>query len=167
MTNIVILTVGSCNSTVTVRMLAKLGWQVGDVDGEFAEHRTVHQLNTKVMNGGPFDVKAAAMMLELLPRPWVVKDPKFCETLAKWTPVLEPYRPLLLWLTKDPAYVRRSFLRRFRAEAHHVDRRMKLCAAYFDSWPWSKWRLDADQVCAAVSLFDVARSRKHAGCNNP
>jgi hypothetical protein len=170
MSDIVYLTVGSSNSSVITRMIAALGWHLGDVPAsgpraEFAEHDGVHWINRAVTRGRrPFDAKRAAAVLAALPRPWCLKDPKFCETLAHWRPLFGPYRPLLLWVTKDPAYVRASYARRWPGEfaAAYADKRLAMCQRHFAAWPWAKLKLDVDQIAAAVSLFDPARSARHA-----
>jgi hypothetical protein len=156
--NVVLLTTGCANSTVTARMLGALGWNLGDADEEYAESVSVRAVNVKE----PFDAKAARAALAGLPQPWVAKDPRFARTLRHWLPLLAPYRPLLLYVTKNLAYVRASMARRFGMDTGTADRRAKWCESYFASWPWAKLQLDADQIAAAVRLFDPDRPYRHA-----
>lgn len=160
--NIVFLTVGSSNSTVLMRMLGELGWHLGDADEQFAESVSVRNVNGRRFKPGSFDADAARKALSALPQPWAVKDPRFCETLRLWRPLLEQYRPFLLWVTKDHAYVRASFARRFKASPEWADKRLKWCETYYAGWPWGKLRLDVDQIAAAVKLFDPGRAFLHA-----
>jgi len=155
--NLILLTVGCSNSSVVMRMLKELGWNVGDADAEYAESVSVRACNRR-----PFNAPAARKALAALPQPWAVKDPRFCETLRLWRPLLEPYRPFLLWVTKDHAYVRQSFVRRFNAKPERADQRLRWCETYFAGWSWGKLRLDVDQIAAAVRLFDPGRAFLHA-----
>lgn len=160
--NIVFLTVGCSNSTIAMRMLGALGWNLADADDQFAESVSVRAVNGKRNRTKLFDATAADKALAALPQPWAIKDPRFCETLRFWRPLLEPYRPFLLWVTKDHDYVRASFERRFKMPAQWADNRLKWCQTYFAGWPWGKLKLDTDQIAAAVSLFNPARAFAHA-----
>lgn len=168
--NVVFLTVGCSNSSVVTRMLEAMGWNLGDVRPVFAENNAVHQVNRRcAWKGWPFNADAARQALAGLPQPWVVKDPKFCETLKHWLPLFTPYRPLLLWVTKDMEYVKASYARRFPHEfgPGYPEKRFRWCETYFDRWPWGKLRLDVDQIAAAVRLFDPDRIYAHRVATAP
>lgn len=158
--NLVVLGVGHANTSITTRQLAALGWNLGDADRAFAESVAVRAVNRRAIAGKRFDAPAAAAALRRLPAPWVVKDPRFAETLAHWLPVMLPYRPLLLWVTKDDARVVESYVRRgvraHRAAALVAARRLA-CRRHFERWPWPKLQVDAEQVRAAAAMFDLSR----------
>ena len=156
--NLIFLTVGCSNSTVVMRMLAAMGWNLADADERYAESVSCRAVNMR----NPFNAADAQKALAALPQPWAIKDPRFSEKLDKWLPVLIPYRPFLLWVTKDQAYVRQSFVRRFNARPQYADQRLRWCGTYFAGWPWGKLRLDVDQIAAAVRLFDPGRAFLHA-----
>lgn len=161
--NVIILTIGSSNSTVVARMMAAAGWNVGDVDPDYAENREVHQINARTVGGSGFDKRRAGELLASLPRPWVLKDPKFSQTLRHWRPSLANYRPALLWLTKDLEYVRKSYSRRFGLSPGLADRRHVWCEQYFAAWPWGKLHIDAENMVKAIRLFDPDRCFKFRG----
>lgn len=158
--NLILLTVGSSNSTVVIRMLGKLGWNLGQVDGVYSEHVEAHRINRRVHGGRGFAEASAEKMLADLAPPWAIKDPLFAHTLRLWRPFLEPYRPALLWITKDLSYVRQSFRRRFNMPESLATRRHQWCEAYFAGWPWGKLQIDADEISRAVELYDPARSSR-------
>lgn len=160
--NVVLLTVGCANSTLTVRQLQSLGWNAGDVDDTYAEHCGVDRVNRDVVNGRRFDREIAEKLIAQLPEPWVVKDPKFSQTLRDWQDVLAPYRPLLLYVTKDLDYVKQSYARRFHLPPELAEKRLQWCETYFANWPFGKLRLSAEQIGAACSLFDPARAAPRA-----
>lgn len=158
--NIIFLTVGCSNSSVVTRMIEAMGWHLGNIRPEFAEHKELHRINYLASwKRRPFNLSAAKSLLATLPQPWVLKDPKFCETLKHWMPLFEPYRPLLFWLTKRMDYVEQSYQRRFPGEFKpgYASRRYRWCQSYFADWPYAKLQMDVDQIAAAVRLFDPDR----------
>ncbi len=110
--NIVVLGVGHSNTSITTRQLFALGWNAGDADAEFAESVSVRDINLQIAKTGEFSLREAREALAALPKPWAVKDPRFCKTLQLWLPALAPYEPLLLWVRKDLDVVRDSYRRR-------------------------------------------------------
>lgn len=156
--NIVLLTVGCSNSTIAMKMLEQLGWNLGDADDQYAESVSVRRVNMNVMGDIGANIQQAQRAVATLPQPWALKDPRFADTMPWWKPVLRPYKPLLLWVTKDHEYVRASFKRRFSLPAARADQRLESCEVIFDMWEFPKIKLDADQISAAVRLFDPDRS---------
>lgn len=158
--NILFLTTGSANSTVCLSMLRALGWNLGPVD-DFNELPKLRRLNEAAINGRGFNVDAAARILADLPQPWIVKDPRFCHTLKRWLPLLTPYCPALLWVTKDLEYVQHSMTRRFNARAGWALKRSKLCQAHYDAWPYAKLKFDVARITQAVECYNPARSSQY------
>ena len=111
--NILLLTTGCANSTIIVKMLGKLGWNLNDADEEYAESVEARRINIAFLKSGRFDSTAASTWLASLRSPWVVKDPRFSDTIHKWRPLMTAFRPMMLYVTKDLAYVGASMKRRF------------------------------------------------------
>lgn len=159
--NLLILTTGCANSTITMRMLEALGWNLGEVD-RFAENRIIRELNYGLIRKGLTIPKAEAeAALASLTQPWAIKHPEMSHALPAWLNLLAPYKPAMLYLTKDQDYVRKSFSRRFQMAPELADKRRRLCDQHFDQWLWPKLKLDADQVVSAIRLFDIERTFKH------
>lgn len=156
--NILLLTVGCSNSSIVMRMLEQLGWNLGDADDKYAESVSCRAVNMR----RPFVVGDAVDALAALPQPWAIKDPRFCETLPAWKPLLIRYKPFLLWVTKDLAYVKASLVRRFGARPAWADERMHRCQTHYATWPYGRLKIDVGQIAAAVRLFDPARAFAHA-----
>lgn len=140
--NIVLLTVGHIGSSVVSHMLGQLGWNLGDADDEYGESVSVRDCNHRR------DFSAAEKVLAKLPEPWVIKDPRFCETLDDWLPFLKRYSPLLVWLTRDRKAVEDGSVAAVKACA-------PLLAAqrHFDRWTGPKLKIDYQQAAAAIALF--------------
>jgi len=161
MDNILLLTTGSANSTITTKMLGELGWHLNDADDEFAESVEARRINMATIKSGMFDRQSAMALLNSLRSPWVLKDPRFSQTLRQWMPLFGPYRPLLLYITKDIGYVKNSIKRRFGMNGTIAEQRLKWCREYYRTWPYSKLQFDVAQISAAVALFDPGRSFKY------
>lgn len=158
--NVIVLGVGNSNTTITTRQLEALGWNLGDADEQFAESESVRACNHELPIGEEFSeaaAKKAAKALDALPQPWAIKDPRFCDRMASWLPLLAPYKPLLLWVEKDRAAVAESFRRR-GAPTTAIDRRQQSAQRVYDAYPWAKLRINAGDIAAAVSLFDLERT---------
>jgi hypothetical protein len=151
--NVVVLGVGFSNTTITTRQLQALGWDVGEVSNDFCEHTLVSDINWRLSEGFVPQEEIDAALANLR-QPWVIKDPKFRETLERWLPAFVPYQPILLYLTKDSGTVKDSYLRRDQP-TDHVDARIRNCERMFWLWPWPKMKVDATQIASAVKLFDL------------
>lgn len=155
---IVVMGVGHANTTVTTRQLEAAGWNLGDADEKYAENRYVHGMNAGYLHGNGFDRDKADQVLRRLRRPWAIKDPRFSHgALRPWLASLAPYRPLLLWVTKDESAVKMSYERRGE---HHLlkflPRWQAECERQYSQWPWSKIRLDASGIAAACELWKTS-----------
>ena len=153
--NIVVMAVTNSGTTVATRMAAALGWSTGETDA-FAESPTVHKLNLRAQRKS-LDLKAAADYLANLPRPWLIKDPKFRDVLEQWLPVLAPYTPTLVYLTRDPAAIRDSWHRR-GFDPRDVEYAIRQCERQYDAYPWARRTLDFERIEDAVRLFSVDAS---------
>lgn len=144
--NIVLLTVGHTGSTICMRILGALGWQLGDADSDYGESVSVRECNQKQ------NWSKASEALAALPAPWAIKDPRFCEFLDEWLSALEPYSPTLLWLTRDDSDTANSFRRRGES-IELMQRRLTAAQGHFDRWTGPKVRIDYGQLKAAAGLF--------------
>lgn len=144
--NIVLLTVGHTGSSIAMKLLEQFGWNLGDADDEYGESVSVRTCNQRR------DWSDAAGVLAALPRPWSIKDPRFCEWLDEWKPALQRYRPTLVWLTRDPEAVAESYRRRGESLAL-LTRRHGAAQRHWDSWTGPKIRIDYSQLTAAAAMF--------------
>lgn len=155
--SIIVLGVGHGNTTITARQLHALGWNAGDADSEYAESVSIRAINHRLLSGEAVARADQDAALSALPQPWAVKDPRFAYgTLDRWLPVLEKYRPLLLWIVKDREHVLASFARRGE-NAARLDQWLAYCQDQFDRWPWGKLKLDAAAIGAACELWRASR----------
>ena len=162
--NILVLGVGHSGTTILTRMLAKLGWNLGDADIEFAESVTARGINRALERGGLFPVEAAAEAIRRLPSPWVLKDPRFARTLDLWRSVFEAdgsSAPLVVWIRRDESAVAASFKRRGAMpgrELEHVRRLYHMAQSRFENWHGPKVSFDYERIADAVRLFDPERA---------
>lgn len=144
--NLVVLTAGHTGSSVLMRMLYRLGWAQNDADDEFGESVSVRQVNIDR------EFHRISATLEQMEEPWAIKDPRFCETLRTWIEPLAPYRPTLLWLTRDPFRVVQSYEARGE-DTRRARVRLFEAPRLFDEWKGPKLQLGYDQLRQAVSMF--------------
>lgn len=164
--NLIVLTIGRSGSSILTKMLMAAGWNCPRADEEFAEHVQARTLNSQTIAGRTFDATAAASILNGMPAPWVLKDPRFTWTLRHWKPLLEPYRPTLVYIVRDMESVEESFRRQkwghdgrdgYEFSGVPLAKQRQWCDNYFDGWPWGKIRVEYEQLHAALRLFDVSR----------
>lgn len=156
--NVIVLGVGHSNTTITTRQIAALGWNLGDADEEYAESVSVRELCWRLCrDAGSVDLRELIDAIAGLPRPWVVKAPTFCSTLHRWMPAFADDQPVLVWIQKDLDRVEQSYVSRCESPAT-VEQKWEMCAEQFERWPWGKLVLCAEDIAAAVALFDCERS---------
>jgi hypothetical protein len=95
-------------------------------------------------------------VLTVMFAPWAIKDPRFCETIRQWLPLLADYAPTLLSLTKPIEEVRESYERRNQSP-QVADRRTRLCAKIYARWPWQRHQVDYHAIESVAALFDFTR----------
>ena len=69
-------------------------------------------------------------------------------------PVFASYKPMLVYVTKNPAVVKASYE---RAGWNYDPADEARCRRFFEAWPHAKLQTTAERVAAAVGLFDLAR----------
>ena len=158
---VVILAVGHSGTTVTTRALQRLGWNLGDADCEYAEHRLCRRINQFIEKSGRVPRRVMARMLSQLPSPWVLKDPRFVQTLHHWLPAFELVdpKPVLLCLRRDREAMHQSYERRGAAGdvRHRVDWHLRQRDWQYSRWPYGRMSLSLENLAAAAATFDPQR----------
>jgi hypothetical protein len=157
--NIVLLTVGHTGSSLVAGLLSALGWTIPTCDPEYNEPRLIRDTN-EALCGGIFEAESLPEILRSFPRPWLLKDPRFCETLEAWLPAFAETKPLLLWLERDRPAVEASWLRRPNEPLEVLDQRLAAAERHFAYWPWAKQRIGFEDIGAAIGGFDRARAMR-------
>lgn len=167
--NILVVGVGHSGTTIVTRLLATLGWQLGDADERFAEHGPLRAANRYALQHDQLPAAAieALDMLDTHP-PWAAKDPRFSVTLHLWAPLFQSRSglPLVLHLTRDPAAVAASYLKRNElvrgrpgntwngsSRGMTVDEQYASLASQLARWPGPIVTLAYEQLAAAHKLF--------------
>lgn len=157
--NIILLTIGNTGSSPAVEMAMKLGWNCPDADETYAESVEFREINELLLEG-IYDRDRALRFLKGMPQPWIIKDPRFLSTRDWWQPLIKPYRPLLLYVTRNRSDVldsqERRGVRRQDAKVWYEARDRKATRIWLD-WPWAKLQLDFDHIRAAASIIDENR----------
>jgi hypothetical protein len=145
-------------------MLHTMGWEKGDADERYSESVSVRDVNEAALqrglfSRGRFDYEKAASVLAAIPQSWAIKDPRFVHTLDSWLPLLDDYKPTLIWLVRNAEAVTESHRKRgekvrFKLTAEQAN---AVAGEKFASWPWGKVRAEYEALQAAVALFDVKR----------
>ena len=127
-------------------MLRGLGWNAADADAEFSESRIIRRLNRYVEQTGRLPLEYAQKVLEKLPQPWVVKDPRFVTTLHEWAPLFQlmDRKPVLVRVRCDRQSMLSSYARRGSPGdvEMRVDQLLGLCAKQYDRWPWQRLTIE-------------------------
>lgn len=162
--NVIILGIGHANTSITTEQIEALGWNLGHVDRDYAEHIGVRDINMRYLSSNEFMPKEAREVLERIPEPWAIKDPRFAKgALSKWLPLLVPYTPLLLWIVKDKDAMLKSYEdRRENMTKPMLEKQLYICRQTYESWPWAKLKLTAEQIGEACRLFDPTRRESNA-----
>jgi hypothetical protein len=155
---IIMLSVGNSGSTVVAGLISILGWHLPDNDSKFNEPRWVRELNDHVRHGGEIDLESLKAKLAVLPRPWLLKDPRFCETLGSFLPALADYRPMLLFLERKRAALEASWLRRPLDTTEMLERRLANAESQFQNWPWAKTRVGFEDIANWAANIDLSRA---------
>ncbi len=80
--NLVIIGAGHSGTRYITQLLSDNGWNPGYVD-EHWEHPNIVLLNKAALDGR-FDTGDAQATLEFLDKPYIIKDPRFVDTLNLW-----------------------------------------------------------------------------------
>lgn len=158
--NIIIIGVGHSGTSILSKMIGRMGWKLNDADEEFGESISVRNINDLLCQNKTIDRKEFINCISKLKQPWVIKDPRFCETLHHWTESMKEYEPLLVWITRDIEATERSYTRRGEGRVlRGVTRKdnLKNVANQFQKWPWPKLKISLEDLTNAVKIFDTQR----------
>lgn len=162
--NIVFLTQGRSNSTITTKQAVRaLKFETGVLDEEFWEEVRIREENRRLWRSlaktgqATLDRVKVERILRSIPEPWILKEPCWARTLPLWLPVFERYKPLLLYVTKDPETVKESCERAGWFGYCAEDRTR--CDQHFKDWPYAKLKMAAEDLGAACAMFDPKRLR--------
>jgi len=159
---VLILGVGHSGTTILSKMLMQLGWSGGDADEEFGESVSIRKLNQVIEATGKLPKAKALELIHSMPKPWVLKDPRFVQTLHHWLPLFQTLetKPLLLRIRRNRADMLNSYSRR-RSPGdfqYRIDRQLVECQEQYDRWPWIRLSIDYELIANAVAQFDLNRS---------
>lgn len=164
--NIVVVGVGHSGTSIVTRLLSLTGWNAPEVAGKhFYEHAGVVAANRYALSHGKLpDVRPLLASLQQQ-QPWAIKDPRFAITLPLWQPLLVP-RPTVLWITKDLAAVKKSYVRRKEVikgkagirwrgakRGYLVEQLAKMVADVVGKWDGPVIKIDYADIAAAVAAF--------------
>jgi len=152
---VVLLTAGNTGSTQCAGLLSLFGWHLPDNDDRFNEPTTVRAANDAISDAD------CAAILDSLPKPWLIKDPRFCNTLERWMPALTKFKPTLLWLQRDYARTCDSWKRR-NQRTEVLDSRLTNAQRHYDYWPWAKAIVKFEDVTAWAKAFSPERAMQIA-----
>jgi hypothetical protein len=158
--NIIIIGVGHSGTSILSKMIGRMGWNLNDADEKFGESVSVRNINDFLWQNKSLDSKDFIKCLSNFKQPWVIKDPRFCETLHHWTEHMQEYKPLLIWITRDRGSIEKSYTRRGEGEILRGvtrEQNLKNVAKQFQQWPWSKIKISLEDLTNAIKLFDTQR----------
>lgn len=157
----IVFGVGHSGTTVVTRMLNGLGWNAADADQEFFESCSIRELNKLVLKSGKLPADRARKVLDSLPKPWVIKDPRFVSTLHHWLPLFASMdrKPVLLKLRRDRQSMLGSYSRRQAPGdfVQRVDQLLQLAEGQYDRWPWGRLTVEYERLAQAIAPFQLSR----------
>ena len=145
--NVLIHGVGHSGTRLFAAMAAALGWNTGKVNGTH-ETKELNRLNKLILRGVGCG-KAQKQFLASLPSPWAIKCTRTVVTLDKWLPLLKPYKPAMLYVTRHPDAMSKTHRRPIAAKrslGHKVSELCEIAREQYDAWPWQKWHVTFEQV---------------------
>jgi hypothetical protein len=153
--DVVVLGVGHSGTTILTKILQLLGWSRGDADAGYAESVSVRRLNDAALKHGCLNTSAAAQAWNNFPRPRLVKDPRFVQTLHLWLPVWVSSEPTLILIERDAAAVRGSYERRGEQVRGGltVEQAQAKAREQYERWPWSKKMVSYEDLTCAITLW--------------
>lgn len=158
--NIIIIGVGHSGTSILSKMIGRMGWKLNDADEEFGESVSVRNINDLLCQNELINYEVFINCLSKFRQPWIIKDPRFCETLHHWTEHMQEYKPLLIWITRDREATEKSYTRRGEGRILRGvtrEQNLKNVAKQFQQWPWSKIKISLEDLTNTIKLFDTQR----------
>ena len=153
MPDVIILGVGHSGTSILAKGMEQLGWHcTGTV--EDSEDIPFRNANRALIDGN--DPGDTAKIIDELPVPWVLKDPRLVETLSYWIRIFRSRRrkPILLWLQRDYKAIKQSYQSR-NASDSKVDARLAQAKEAFEVWPWHKVTLKHEDILRFVAQYQL------------
>jgi len=148
--NLLITGTGRCGTGLVVQMAEKLGWNFTGEKQYFEDARFI-RANQEIINNAAHSVELDEIV-ESLPEPWVIKDPRFIKTIETWIEIFRRQRtkPLLVVMYRNQDDVAESFAR--AGWEANIDMLTSLSITAFRQWPWEKWLVKYEDLLAAACL---------------
>jgi hypothetical protein len=118
-----------------------------EMDAVFGEPADVRAANQRLLRGERLPPQELRAQVARWPRPWCIKDPRLCETLDAWLPVLVDDAPLLVVVERDLDATRESWRRRGESLTT-LERRLERVEHHWVYWPWERRRVQFETICA-------------------
>ena len=153
--NILCFGAGHSGTRVALVILARLGWNTGDLD-EHGEDPVIWNLNDKPN----FDREVIQQYINALPKPWVIKDTRFCTKLPQWL-TLDLGNVFLLHITRNIDAVLRSYARRKEeVTREEIIALQQKASNHFEQYTGPKLTISFEQLISAAKVFDVSRAEE-------
>ena len=169
---VVVLGTGRSLSSFYTAALARMeGLHMGRCHGH-SENAAIFKANRRARPGGTelhrfrpelLNVVDLRRALRAMPRPWIIKDPAFCEVLSAdaWKDALAEFSPRLVWLTRNTAATQASLDRRGWGHID-ADARHERAALRFLEWDGPKQRIRSEDIAEGFRGFNPDRVLKGA-----
>lgn len=97
MRNVLVLGLAHSGASQVTRLVCNHGWHMGTVN-EKNEHVQVVDCNNKILDG-QVDIASMILSLAAIPKPCVIKDPRFIHTYDRWVELLSDY--VMVYVDRD------------------------------------------------------------------
>ena len=162
--NLIVFGVGHSGTTVVARKFMAMGWHSLDSDKAYAESRRVRAFSrSAIFKSEPPDISGMTEWLRAQPSPWIIKDPRFLETLGVWLKVFQGLDtlPLLYHVTRPMQALAQSYRRRNElvngepgVRGRTVPQLVDLANKGYAQWPGPKIQVSLADVAKSSSIFD-------------
>jgi len=156
--NIIILGIGHSGTRVAVNIFSTLGWNAGEID-QHGEIPDVVYINDEFIKSNIFNIVKAQRIIDSLPQPWVIKDPRFIYTLPFWLN-MQLGKICLLYIDRNINSMHKSYVR--RDENVSIESLVMLCETaknIYESYDGIKFSVSFEQIINIVEKFDIYRSK--------
>jgi hypothetical protein len=160
--NVFLVGVAQSEITVAAAILSACGWNTGDAYSTTGDHKGVAKVVARHRQTGQFDATDAGRAIGGTPEPWAIASASVVATWRHWRPVLEPYRPALIWIDTPPDVL----LERWREAGwneQHVAELHKRHEELYASWPGPKLRADLTQIAKSLSTGGTSTASSTGG----
>lgn len=153
--NIIITGTGRSGTTIVTKMLGKMGWNLGNVDDKYYEHQEILNLCNE-----PLDKNKAKKVIDGLKKPWVIKQPRFCDNWDEWKEVINCNENSLIIIERNTDDVLASLykagwnLDTEEATRNFVLNRKRNSRTIFEEWNGFKLIINYEDLKQAINLWE-------------